>query len=262
MKKISIDHETLYNYAGSAKHSIQLMRVTPQSLGHQKVLSWCLSLPRLANEIYDGFGNYCTVLSLHEPHETLRIRAAGEVEIDDSLDYVDDERLPAQIFVRETPLTRCTGHIRALAQRHLNGRIDREALIGFATDILARMPYTPNVTEVSTTAADAFLLGKGVCQDHTHVFLAGVRKLGIPARYVSGYLHTEASGHLASHAWAEAYLEGHWYVFDISNQIFTPSDHVQLAIGLDYNDAAPVRGVRVGGGREHMEYRVAVRSDQ
>ena len=67
---------------------------------------------------------------------------------------------------------------------------------------------------------------------------------------------------MASHAWAEAWLAGSWYVFDTSNQLFTPSRHVQLAIGLDYNDAAPVRGMRVGGGREYMQYDVAVQGEQ
>ena len=260
--KISICHETRYCYDNPTKHSIQLLRVTPLTMGHQKVLSWKLVLPRFGSEIFDGFGNYCTLLSLHVPHQNLLIQATGDVEIDETMEFFDDNRLPPILFLRETELTRCTGQIRALAQRHMRGGINRENLVAFAADILARMPYTKNSTNVATTAAEAFMMGKGVCQDHTHVFLAGARAMGVPARYVSGYLLTEAESHVASHAWAEAWIDGHWYVFDISNQLFTPSRHVQVAVGLDYGTAAPVRGIRVGGGHERMAFNVQVMGDQ
>lgn len=260
--KININHETRYSYDSPAKHSIQLLRVTPQTFSGQTVISWCLTLPHLGSELFDGFGNFCTLMSVRKPHDRLLIQADGVVEIDESRDYIEDQRVPPQLFLRDTALTRCTGQIRALAETHLKHGVSRKALENYSADILARMPYTVGCTDVNTTASDAFLLGKGVCQDHTHVFLAGVRALGIPARYVSGYLYTESEQHLASHAWAEAYLDGNWYVFDVSNQIFTPSHHVQIAVGLDYNDAAPVRGIRVGGGPERMDYHVQVLSDQ
>ncbi len=259
---ITISHETHYRYDTPTKHSIQLLRLTPLTLGHQTVSSWKLILPQFGSELYDGFGNYCTVMSLHEPHETLTIQACGEVDIDETCEWVDDDRLSPQIFLRDTPLTRCNGQMRTLAERRVKKGVTREALQAFCADILERMPYTKGATAVSTAATDAFLMGKGVCQDHTHVFLASMRTLGIPARYVSGYLLTDSAQHSASHAWAEAYLEGHWHVFDVSNQLFTPSRHVQVAIGLDYNDAAPVRGVRVGGGHERMDYSVRLASDQ
>jgi transglutaminase-like putative cysteine protease len=115
---------------------------------------------------------------------------------------------------------------------------------------------------VATAAAEAFALGSGVCQDHAHVFLACARALGVPARYVSGYLLSDDDAHLASHAWAEACLDGKWYVFDTTNQLFQPSHHVQLAVGLDYNDAAPVRGMRQGGGTEQMSFSVQVQQAQ
>lgn len=259
---ISIKHETHYRYDAPTKHSIQLLRLTPLSLGHQKVLSWTLVLPRYGSELFDGFGNYCTVMSLHESHESLMIQALGEVEIDEAQECLHDDRLPPQIFLRDTALTRCNGPMRALAERRLGQGVSRKALQEFSADILERMPYTPGATSVATAATEAFLLGKGVCQDHTHVFLAGARALGIPARYVSGYLVTDSEKHLASHAWAEAFLDGRWYVFDVSNQLSTPSRHVQVAIGLDYHDAAPVRGVRVGGGRERLDFSVRLNSDQ
>lgn len=261
--KITINHETRYHYDSPAKRSIQLLRVTPQTFTGQKVLSWRLTVPHLGSEFFDGFGNFCTLMTVHEPHEQLLIQADGDVEIDETREYIEDNGIvPTELFLRDTPLTRCTGQIHALAETHFSKGISRQALENYSADILARMPYTPGSTTVHTSAADAFILGKGVCQDHTHVFLAGARAFGVPSRYVSGYLYTDSTHHLASHAWAEAYLDGKWYVFDVSNQIFTPSLHVQIAVGLDYNDAAPVRGVRVGGGPERMDYHVQVQSDQ
>lgn len=260
--KITINHETRYSYGTAAKHSIQLLRVTPQSFLGQRVLSWRLTVPHLGSEFFDGFGNYCTLMSIHEPHESLLIQADGIVEIDPNRKYIEDRRTPAAVFLKPTPLTSCSEDIYALAQQFLDAGKSRQALEQFSAAILDKMPYTMGSTQVNTTAAEAFELGKGVCQDHTHVFLAGARAFGIPSRYVSGYLYTDSLHHLASHAWAEAYLDGKWYVFDVSNQIFTPSLHVQIAVGLDYNDAAPVRGVRVGGGPERLDYHVQVQSDQ
>jgi transglutaminase-like putative cysteine protease len=99
-----------------------------------------------------------------------------------------------------------------------------------------------------------------VCQDHAQVFLAASRLLGLPARYVSGYLHSPEGN--SSHAWAEAWLGRHWHVFDISNARHPQGALVKLAIGLDYLDACPVRGVRLGGGEERLETVAEVRSTQ
>ena len=119
-------------------------------------------------------------------------------------------------------------------------------LKSLAKDLLDKMPYTKSVTHVGTTAEQAFAMAAGVCQDHTHVFLALLRDKGIAARYVSGYIYGSDQAHMASHAWAEVWLAGNWYTFDISNQHFTPIAHVYIAFGRDYADAAPVRGVRTG----------------
>jgi len=124
------------------------------------------------------------------------------------------------------------------------------------------MPYVPGSTMVSSTATEAFSAGRGVCQDHTHVFLSCCRVLGIPARYVSGYLYTNDSSHVASHAWAEVWLGDRWHTFDITNQVCEPTHHLKLAVGLDYLDACPVRGVRYGGGEESMHaFALVERSD-
>ena len=132
------------------------------------------------------------------------------------------------------------------------------ALIDLMQALNQHMAYTPGATEVDTSAAQAFARRAGVCQDHTHAFLACARSLGIPARYVSGYLYSENSEHLASHAWAEAWLDDAWYSFDVTNQLSRPERHLKLAVGLDYLDACPVRGMRRGGGCEQMHAKVLV----
>ncbi len=260
--KIQIQHTTRYRYDEAVKRSLQYLRLTPQTLAHQRVLSWQLTLPHISPEIYDGFGNYCTILNCNVPHTHLSINAQGWVEIDDSSDYNTDQRIAPQVFLNTTWRTRSTEVLVDFAEIQTGGLRNRQALQSLSRAILDHMPYIPGTTGVETTAKQAFAIGSGVCQDHTHVFLACARGIGVPARYVSGYLVSDDSTHLASHAWAEAWLDGQWYVFDTTNQLFTPSSHVQLAVGLDYNDAAPVRGVRQGGGGECMEYLVQVTAVQ
>ena len=121
--------------------------------------------------------------------------------------------------------------------------------------------YVPGVTSAETSAGEALLAGAGVCQDHAHVFVAAARCLGHPARYVSGYLHaaSDAEDALASHAWAEAWLpELGWVGFDPSNGIAPTERYVRTGVGLDYADAAPVRGVRRGAPGHSLRVRVHV----
>jgi transglutaminase-like putative cysteine protease len=124
--------------------------------------------------------------------------------------------------------------------------------------ILQHIPYLPNQTSVKTSAIEAFHDRQGVCQDHSHVFIAMCKALGLPARYVSGYLFVPNTSHLASHAWAEVFIENSWYCFDTSNQLFSPDAHVYVAVGRDYLDVAPIRGVREKGGIESMHSIVQV----
>ena len=260
--RIHINHTTRYSYNESVKHSIQCLRLTPQTLAHQRVLSWRMTLPRLSSEVYDGFGNYCTILNLAGPLQSLEIQAQGTVEIGGSAEHILDKRIHPLVFLNSTALTGCNEAMRDFAEIQTGGTPDRQGLMRLSRAVLDHMTYIPGTTHVATAAAEAFALGSGVCQDHTHVFLACARALDVPARYVSGYLLSDDDAHLASHAWAEACLDGKWYVFDTTNQLFQPSHHVQLAVGLDYNDAAPVRGMRQGGGTEKMSFSVQVQQAQ
>ncbi len=124
------------------------------------------------------------------------------------------------------------------------------------------MSYLTGATAVTTTASSALKLGKGVCQDHAHLFLACCHVQGIPARYVSGYIDPGNSAHAESHAWVDVWVEDAdfqgWTSIDVTHACFQNAQYCRLAIGRDYDSAAPVRGVRRGGGMESMEVHVSV----
>lgn len=264
--RLIISHQTNYFYEQLALRSVQYIRMTPMTLPHQTIHNWQVMLPKVAQMQTDGFGNQWLTLSRHEPHNNLQIQAFGEVEINaDTLFIPDNQQVPYQIFAVPTKLTQCSEAMRDFAHDALEQFLQTEdidaqlaILKSLAKDLLDKMPYTKSVTHVGTTAEQAFAMAAGVCQDHTHVFLALLRDKGIAARYVSGYIYEATQAHMASHAWAEVWLAGNWYTFDISNQHFTPNSHVYIAFGRDYADAAPVRGVRTGGGDERLYSQVMV----
>ncbi|RMQ41687.1 Transglutaminase-like domain protein [Pseudomonas cichorii] len=255
--RLSISHETSYHYDDQVRASIQYLRLTPHDSERQQVLSWQLSLPRPVRAQIDPFGNILHVLTLDEPHEAIIIGARGQVEIDETRE-AEHESQSALPFLRFTRLTEADDAMRAFAARECHKRTDRTGLIDLMQALNQHIVYTPGATEVDTSAAQAFAGRSGVCQDHTHAFLACARSLGVPARYVSGYLYSDDSDHLSGHAWAEAWIDGAWYSFDVTNQLSIPARHLKLAVGLDYLDACPVRGMRRGGGYEHMHAKVSV----
>jgi transglutaminase-like putative cysteine protease len=255
--RLSISHETTYHYEDQVRASIQYLRLTPHDSERQQVLSWELSLPRPVRAQIDPFGNILHVLTLDEPHEAIVIGARGQVDIDEKCE-AEHESQSALPFLRITRLTEADEALRGFAAKECAKRRDRTGLIDLMQALNQHITYTPGATAVHTSAAEAFVNKAGVCQDHTHAFLACARSLGVPARYVSGYLYSESSEHLASHAWAEAWIDDAWYSFDVTNQLAIPERHLKLAVGLDYLDACPVRGMRRGGGCEQMHAKVRV----
>jgi transglutaminase-like putative cysteine protease len=256
--RLSISHETTYHYEDQVRASIQYLRLTPHDSERQRVLSWELTLPRPVRAQVDPFGNILHVLTLDEPHESIVIGARGQVDIDEERE-AEHESQSSLPFLRFTRLTEADEAIRSFAAQQTKKRTDRTALIDLMQALNQHITYTPGSTEVDTSAAQAFANGAGVCQDHTHAFLACARSLGVPSRYVSGYLYSENSEHLSSHAWAEAWIDDAWYSFDVTNQLSIPKRHLKLAVGLDYLDACPVRGMRRGGGGEQMHAKVVVK---
>ncbi len=258
--KLQISHQTNYYYGMQAQRSVQYIRMTPMQLPHQTIHRWNVMLPKMATAQKDGFGNDWLTLSRNEAHNNLQMQASGIVEINTKTERLKDTgETPYLLFTVQTPLTKCSEAMREFAAPYLTDAVkdnnpDKllDSLKAMANALIMTMPFVKDTTHVGTTATEAFAMGAGVCQDHSHVFISMLRDSQIPARYVSGYLYDDTENHMASHAWAEAYIDGYWYTFDISNQAFTPNSHVYVAIGRDYSDTAPVRGVRMGGGYENL----------
>lgn len=255
--KLMINHQTHYQYTENAKNSIQYIKMTPQSNAHQQVLSWAVSVPGKTQSQFDSFQNVWLTSTQRYTYQNLTIMAQGIVEINPQSIYAIETDLNPLLFLQLTPSTLCNVEMKAFAA-HYVPQISYQNLQRLSEALLAHMPYISYSTVVNTTAIEAFEHQQGVCQDHSHVFIAMCKSLGIPARYASGYLYVPDSSHLASHAWAEFYLDGFWHSFDISNQLYTPSSHIYVAIGRDYWDVAPVRGIREKGGIESMSSIVQV----
>ena len=167
------------------------------------------------------------------------------------------------VYLRDTSLTRSDAAIRQLAEiaRDAAGPDVVSILHAIMNHIRDRLEFVVNVTDPGTSAIEAFSLGHGVCQDFAHIFIAAARHIGIPARYVSGYLfHADKlDGQDAGHAWAEALVDGlGWVAFDPANGISATDAYVRVAVGLDYLSAAPVRGTRYGGADEDLGVRILV----
>lgn len=247
--RLHIEHDTHYRYQGEVRSSIQYLRLTPRNNDQQAVLDWELDLPGHSNEINDGFGNRLTVLALDSPQTEITIRVRGTVDLKGLPLCPHDIAIPPQVFLRQTPLTEPDGALRDFALQYPDNADGMRAMM---TDLLDTVHYTPGATDVTHSASEAFAQREGVCQDHTHIFASCCRILGLPARYVSGYVHVNDTSHIASHAWAEVWLNDAWHTFDVANGLTRPDSHLKLAVGLDYLDAAPVRGIRYGGGQESL----------
>lgn len=265
--RLSILHETTYRYATPANYTIQYLRLSPQPNPRQKVLNWHLDLPGPARAFIDGFGNAAHVLVIDKPHHEICLRAQGEVEVEDSpLTLPDNGPHRPEIYMRPTELTTQDEALLRFSE-DFRVKLGRDPVAGveaLMTAVREKVDYKPGVTTAATSAAQAFARGAGVCQDHAHVFVSCCRHLNVPARYVSGYLAPKrdpnaASESLASHAWAEAWLDGlGWQGFDVANSVRAQGRHVRVAVGLDYLDACPVRGFHRGGAGESLGVEVRV----
>jgi transglutaminase-like putative cysteine protease len=260
---LNIEHRTRYTYDVPVDYTIQQLRLTPQSGFGQRVKCWEIRVNGKMQPHADTYGNASHTLVVDTPHHEIEITARGEVET--GLDIPPQhDILPLSVYLRATPLTAVDERLACFARTFAltDGGLDQAGLEALMQAVREQVVYQRGSTGVHTNAAEAFAAGEGVCQDHAHIFTACCRHLGVPARYVSGYLFTQ-DGYLAeSHAWADAWMHGEWLSFDVSNGQRTNGIHVRLATGLDYRDACPVTGVRRGGGGELMSVCVQVQQSQ
>lgn len=260
--RLSILHRTTYRYTSPVYYSIQHLRLTPRDEPQQHTLRWRLKTPGKPHAAADAYGNLVHTLALTQTHGDVEIEARGEVQIDPLTEGRLEEPAgapPPMTYLAATPLTEADEALTDFAQRRLKGK-DAHALLDFAGEVCAAIEYQSGTTEVTSTAAEALRLGRGVCQDHAHVFVTACRLHGLPARYVSGYVHPSDAPHAASHAWADVFVpERGWVSVDVTHRRFA-SDHLcRLAVGRDYVAASPIRGVRIGGGDESLDVRVNIR---
>ncbi len=264
--RLAITHSTRYAYAFPPRRIIQLLRVTPASFDGHAVSNWRIDVDCDARvrEARDGYGNHVHMLYIDMPPRDVRVTVSGRVATAPGTGTVTGlpQPLPPQVFLQGTPLTQARAELTDFARElSAKGGGTLDMLHRLNGVLNGRLTFEAGATDVTTDAATAFASGHGVCQDFTHIFLAVARTAGIPARYVSGHLfrHDGAELQPAAHAWVEAWVDDlGWVGFDPSNGISPDEAYVRVACGLDYPQAAPVSGTRVGGRGEVLTVDVRV----
>jgi transglutaminase-like putative cysteine protease len=261
--RLGIRHTTRYRFAGPVSCGVQRLRLMPKATQGQTILDWTMEFEGARAEFsYDDQNwNHVTFVSVEEGAHEVIVTCRGTVATEDKAGVIGRHAgyLPLWAFLGQTELTRAGPRIgQLLGAIKGEGLLDR--LHSLSATIRERVAYDPGHTRVDTTAEEATAAGHGVCQDHAHIFIAAARALDVPARYVSGYLMmNDRIQQEATHAWAEAWVEGlGWVGFDVSNGISPDPRYVRVATGRDYRDAAPVTGISFGGVTEHLSVDLAV----
>ncbi|QTD56872.1 transglutaminase family protein [Parasphingorhabdus cellanae] len=263
--QLLVKHSTTYTYDAAVAYGLQQIRLTPKSSDGQNIISWDMTIEGGKKELQfaDQHNNQVDLISITPGGEQIVIRCEGEVEVDQNNGVIGPHRgfMPLWGFRQPTPLTKAgpkiDGLLQILREGH-SGEIERAHALSAL--IIEKIPYAIGKTNAETTAEEAIQVGAGVCQDHAHIFIAAMRLLGHPARYVSGYLMmNDREDQDATHAWAEAYFEGvGWIGFDVSNGYSPDERYIRVATGLDYQEASPVSGMRYGGTSENMVVQLQV----
>lgn len=275
-----VSHRTTYSYGSPVSFGNHVACLHPRSLPHHDCEWSELHIdptPSGRHERLDSFGNRLTLFTISEPHRELIVEASSEVKVDGqfrrwgdaSIDWETAvasvaadrslEALEAYQFAFESPRIRLNDAFANYARKSfLPGRPFGEALLDLTARIHREFRFEAGATNVRTTAEDVLRTKRGVCQDFAHLQIACLRSIGVPARYISGYLRTYAAegetrlvGSDVSHAWIAAYCTGAgWLEADPTNNLVPSEGHVTLAWGRDYGDISPLRGIILGG-RDH-----------
>lgn len=263
--RIRIDHRTTYAYERTAADVIQRLKLTPRDYDGQTIRHWRLEIDVDANvrTATDAFGNSVHMVYPEGAIGRLTVRVVGEADVINSAGVVSGAAEPLEpcVYMRSTSLTAPDTGVARLADE-VRGPDLLDSLHRLMVRINTEMRFDTDVTDSTTTAAQAWEAGHGVCQDFAHIFVSAARRLGAPARYVSGHLARDTAQE-AAHAWGEAYVPNlGWVAFDPANAMCTTDHHLRVAVGLDYLDAAPVRGARRGGGAETLDVIVHAATQQ
>jgi transglutaminase-like putative cysteine protease len=294
--QLEVVHDTRYRYSAAVSLAHHLSHLCPLVDGYQQLLEHRLDIlpaPVRCSDGTDAFGNPCTHFTIAQPHLKLAVSARSRVAVRprfarldagcsppwerlrDSLRYVARAPFdPAVEFVQPSPFVPRLEPLRGYgALSFAPGRAVADAALDLMHRIHAEFTYGADSTEVDTPLAQAFEQRAGVCQDFAHIMAGALRMLGLPARYVSGYLLTRPGsdeplpvGADASHAWVQIYCPGTagvpadgWLDLDPTNDVVPGTGHVRLAVGRDFGDVTPLRGVIRGGGRHMLTVGVTTR---
>jgi transglutaminase-like putative cysteine protease len=287
MRRYAIRHETVYGYRAPVDIGFHLLRLTPLTMRGQRVHGQALTvapLPARQHMFVDHFGNVVHHIAIEARHSEFSVTLDANVEVTRGAAseegpawetvraamQADGFPSPPAVaeFIYPSPLVALEDSAGLYAaQSFAADRPIVAALRDLARRIHADFAYTPNATTVSTKVAEVLATRRGVCQDFAHLMIAGLRGLGLPARYVSGYLRTAPAegedarrGYDASHAWVSAWCGGAlgWVDLDPTNDLLVGEEHVAVAYGRDFSDVTPLRGVILGGGSHTLSVAVSV----
>jgi transglutaminase-like putative cysteine protease len=283
-----IVHKTHYHYRSTVVQSLHLLHMTPRAMPGQIVRHQSLLVepaPVSRQDRVDAFGNRETILDIEEPHKELVVIARSAVEklppaavnlaattpwdkLDHRL-FGNEHRQNSDVLIFRSP-SRLTVPTLEIADYAALSFAPSRPVLEAAMDLVIRIykdfKFDPHATDVSTPVTQVFSMRRGVCQDFAHLALACFRAFRIPARYVSGYLHThppigrpKLQGADASHAWISVWSpEYGWVDLDPTNGIIVREEHVTVAFGRDYDDVSPISGVLRGGGEHTVSVGVDV----
>jgi transglutaminase-like putative cysteine protease len=267
--RISVRHVTHYRYSDAPSYLVQRLHLQPADFATQKTVKWTISAPGMEHALRyrDGFGNWVHLVTCTPEAEGMDVIAEGEVDCEDAAGVVRGLKTdaPAAVFRRVTPPTQTDAALEKLALSFDRKLPALETAHAMMKAVHAAVSYEVGVSHAHTTAAEAFAEGAGVCQDHAHIMIALARHIGIPARYVTGYLVTgHGASSTAAHAWAELYIpELGWVGFDAANGQCPTAEYVRVAAGLDAAAVTPVKGTRRGGfASEELRVEVSVEISQ
>jgi transglutaminase-like putative cysteine protease len=286
---LSISHRTTYHYSTWVETAQHLATIRPLTCPWQRVLAHAEKIepkPSYLHSRIDAFGNDVLYFALDTPHEFLQMISETTVQLSPRWTDLDAAATPPWETVAEAFRFRVGGEFRPQAEFCfaspnivLRPELRTYALLSFvagmpivagAIDLMHRIhadfEYKPAATMFDTPAERAFEMRSGVCQDYAQVMIGCLRSLGLPARYVSGYLRNDPPpgqprliGADASHAWVSVYCpDNGWIDLDPTNDVLADMDHVTLAIGRDYSDVSLLRGMILGGGAHRVEVAVSV----
>ena len=263
--RLHVRHTTHFEFSSRVDYAVQRLMLTPQSFASQHVENWKITAPGIDKALAynDGFGNQIHLVTGVNIADEIDVVAEGFVECNDAQGLVQGlpELTPKAIYLRQTSATTPSPAMLALRSSQKNNQMEGLAqLHTLMQAIHAKVSYVVGVTDAYTTAANAFESGAGVCQDHAHIIIGIVRHLGIPARYVTGYLVTGiGASSTAAHAWAEVLVPDlGWVGFDVANCLCPTDQYVRVAAGIDAASVTPIRGLRRGGLNETMTVEVRV----